>query len=164
MLDAKVAPVGPAPAGESLPPRPLPKPRPRLVRPMVDQTGKRVAVDRVVESPQFLEGNKFLEMLSNRISIEWDKAMREESADWHPEIEVQFIFSVDAEKGAVAIEAQFSPPGTLGLERFRKLLESLAPIALPESLRSLYGKEVRFRLDFKNTKELSPTIVQDSHP
>ena len=141
-----------APGGDVAEPRPMPKSRPRLLPNSASPTRQPVIV---VVSPTAVETYAYLGKLCNRITADWDDAMRKESADWHPEIEVHFIFRVNAETGSIAIESQSSPSSSTAFQRFRTVLESLAPLAFPESLHALGGKEVRLKLDFKNSKPLT---------
>ena len=153
--DAPSAPKIPTPAG-NIPARPLPKPRPRLQHASANSGTRQIPM---IESPNLTSGNRFLQNLADRISVEWDGTMRRESLDWHPEIEVHCVFSVDTAKGAIIIESQASPSDVALIERFAKVLESLAPLTLPEVFRVRYGKTVRLKLNFQNAKNSPPPGV-----
>ena len=162
ILEDRAATAAPDGTGPSA--RPPAKARPRLLHPVVDPTEKLRGAAPEAESPLERDANEFLTLYANRISAEWDEAMRRESADWHPAIEVHFIFSVDVQKGTVAIESQSSPADQAGLERFRKLLESLGPVVLPESFHAICGKALHLRLNFRNSKALPAATPPDNQP
>ena len=148
--DASPAPSDPPPAETT---RQGPKHRPRLGRITTNPADKLTEAYYQKVDPVAHDIGSFMFELHQSIENGWDNAMRAESTDWHPAIEVHFMLLVDPDNGVITVESQSSPSTAEALARYRALLESIRPPRFSESLRTKYGTApLRVQLDFTNVK------------
>jgi hypothetical protein len=136
--------------------RPVPKARPKLIT-SENSLGMMTNNPRKIsESPAVTIFTAFISGLMNQTSVAWDHAVRRERLDWNAAIDLQCVFIVEADKGTLAITSITSASDPALIAYFRKTLESLAPIKIPDLLRAIVGPQVRLKLDFANTPSPAP--------
>lgn len=139
--------------------RPTPKPRPRLGRITTDPNDKLIEAYYLPKiDPVEHDAGAYMGELGELIQKEWDNAVRAESKDWHPAVEIHLLLILDPDKGVITVDRETAPSTAEFLPRYRRMIESLRLAPFADAQRKKFGSgPVPINLDFINVKTKAPS-------